>query len=142
MIFINKNVLVVLLAVPMISWAGPHTAAKNKACPGHWEPTNSTVPVIFNSTEEKRPPWGAPPGTDPDEWADSANSDRNKAKAHIDASGALVTTDPTFSQDIDLLTVASECLMFRNFEVGASQNSPTEPTPINTENGWMRAVIF
>jgi len=134
--------LLLLLFVSRAAMSANVEPIRDRACPGHWEPTGSTVPVIFDSTEEKRPPWGPPPGVDPEAWAESATSDRDKAKAHIRSSGALITTTGSPVRE-DLLTIASECLVYRNLLVDGSQYfPPAPPVTLNTDLGFIPASVF
>ena len=131
----RQGLLATLLLLPALSSAGTYTATKNKACPDAWAATDSSIPIVYKTTEENRPPWGVAPSTD-----------KVDAQTHISSSHALVTTDGTnlteSNFEDDLLTIASECLMYRNFEADSWNYVAPEPTQLNTASGWMPAVIF
>jgi hypothetical protein len=113
--------------------SGQFTDAKNKACPDAWALTDKTVPIVYSTTNP---------------WSQSANAANDKAlaKSHIAESKPLVTlpTLPVTDDDLvnDPLTVASECLVYRNFEVDTwSYVEPPAQTP-NLLTGWIPAAVF
>lgn len=113
--------------------AGPYTSVKNKACPDSWALTDKVLPVVDSTSS----PWGEP---------SNGVDDKALAKTHIGSAGPVVTIDmlPVTDDDLvnDLLTVASECLVYRNFEVDTwNYVAPpvAAPTPAT---GWIPAAIF
>lgn len=132
---IVKLVLWMLAASPLVTHAGPYTAKKNIACPSAWENTEKTIPTINQSTAIHNSPWGIAPSTD-----------KAVGQGHITAAPPVVTVDGTLLTELnvedDLLTIASECLKHRNFEVDTyNYVAPSPPTP-NTATGWIPAALF
>lgn len=104
---------------------------RDKACPDGWSLTDTVVPVIASTSN----PWGV--GTD----------DKSIAKAHLSAADSIETIDavPITDDDRvnDLLTVASECLAYRNMLVDNVQyNPPSPPVRRNTATGFIAASVF
>jgi len=124
-----------LMLVTSVVWAGQYTTTKNKACPDAWALTDKAIPVIYPSTEESKSPWGVAPSTD-----------KAQAQSHIDAVNPVQTIDGTeLTQEHDrddLLTIASECLVLRNFEVDGPQSAVPTVVEQNTATGWVPAAIF
>ncbi|MEM7360907.1 MAG: hypothetical protein AAF431_17585 [Pseudomonadota bacterium] len=112
------------------SLAGPYTASKDKACPDAWALTNKTIPVIASTTD----PWGV------------ATNDKDLARTHLSSVSPIETVKmlPVTDDDLvdDLLTVASECLVYRNYELDTWDYVPPEPITPNTVTGWIPAAVF
>lgn len=114
--------------------AGPHTQNMYRACPDGWSATNKALPVIWPTTN----PWSDPA---------TGLEDKQIAQTHLATSRAIQTIDkdgPITSEDLveDPLTVASECLVYRNFEVDYwDYVAPPASTP-NTETGWIPASVL
>jgi len=113
--------------------AGPHTANKNKACPDSWGLTDKVINVV-QSTDN---PWGVVAG---------GVDDKAIAKTHLSKAKPIETIDkaPITSDDLvnDPLTVASECLLYRNFEVDTWDYVLPPPAAPNPATGWIPAVIY
>jgi len=127
---INKWLIVtVLMFMALPAFAGPYTGAKNVVCPEEWSDTKEPIPVIAPNLEP---------------WAEDA-SDKENTKNHIASRDPIVTLDalPVNDDDLvdDLLTVASECLVYRNFAVDTADYVEPTSEP-NYDNGWMPASIF
>jgi len=124
-----KLPLYIAILVPNMVMAGPYSQSKNIACPEEWSDTKEPIPVIMSNTQ----PWSS-------DQADKAN-----AKNHISLRDPIVTIDalPVTDDDLidDLLTVASECLVYRNFEADTADYVAPLSAP-NYDNGWMPAGIF
>ena len=134
--------------------AGPYTATKDRACPGLWEPTTKVIPVIWPSTKAYAPP----PGSEGlEQIAAGIVADAAAARTHIESrnvidtidreefyvsQGTSITLPVGFSPASDLLTVASECLVYRNLEVDSNTPSSAPNVPTNTGNGWIPAAVF
>ena len=120
-----------LFAIHGLSYAGPYTAQKNRACPEGWEDTKVTVPVISDASA----PWG-----------DESSGDKAAGLTHITPRAQVNTIDdlPVTPQDKvdDPLTVASECLVFRNMEVDASGHVASAPVTADPSLGWIPAAIY
>lgn len=130
--------------------AGPYTATKDKACPELWEATTKVVPVVWPNTQAYAPP----PNTEgEDQILAGKAADEQAARTHIASrnvintlsdtlvvSGGHVITSP--SPGDDLLSIASECLVYRNLEVDSNAPGSAADGPTNTENGWIPAVVF
>lgn len=130
--YINLTAILTML-MPVVVAAGPHTAGKNKACPDVWALTDKVIPEIRSNTN----PWGIASG-DVD--------DKEIAKTHLSSARPIQTIDklPITNVDLvdDLLTVASECLVYRNFEADTwNYVAPPAVTPVPS-NGWMTVVVF
>lgn len=124
-----------LMLLTSMAFAGPHTNTKNKACPDAWALTDKAIPVIYPTTQDIQSPWGVAP-----------SSDKTQAQLHIDATNPIQTIDGTeLTQEHDkddLLTIASECLVYRNFEVDGAQYTAPPVVEQNTATGWIPAAIF
>lgn len=109
--------------------AGPYTAAKNNACPEGWEDTGKAIPVI---------------GVPNTPWKDAA--DESAGLTHITPRASLQTIDALpvtpAHKAADALTVASECLVYRNFEVDTAGYVAPAPTEPNSALGWLPAAIY
>lgn len=126
---INKSLIVIAFLLNSNTlFASPYEQPKNIACPDAWSDTTEPIPVIIPSLE----PW-------------SDEDDRDSAKQRLATSGPIITIDnlPVTDEDLanDLLTVASECLVYRNLMVDTSDYVPTPSKP-NYDNGWLPASIF
>lgn len=126
----KKLTLVFAVLFPFAVVAGPYTNTKNKACPEDWESTTKVIPVISSST---------------DPWDDDSNTDKNTAKSHLERVKPIETLDanPVTSEALvdDLLTVASECLAYRNFEVDTAGYTEPPASQPNTSVGWLPAIF-
>lgn len=111
--------------------AGPYTAAKNNACPKAWEDSKAVIPVIPTSRET---------------WDASVAADKTAGLAHITNRAQLETIDavPVTPQNKvdDQLTVASECLVYRNFEVDTADYVAPPSVAPNNSLGWLPAAIY
>lgn len=125
--------LAISASVSSLAHAGQYTATKNKACPDAWSITDKAIPIVDSDSD----PWG--------ESVDGVD-DKALAKSHLVSSKPIETVSmlPVTSEDLinDPLTVASECLVYRNFEADTvdAVASPA-PTP-NPATGWVPAVIY
>lgn len=104
---------------------------KDIACPDAWAFTDKTIPVIISSMPD---PWGV--GTD----------DQDKAKIHLSTADVVESIDvvPVTNDDLvmDKLTVASECLVWRNLMVdGAQYYPPAGTVERKVSNGWIPATF-
>lgn len=125
------------LALPAMVSAGPHTVAKNQACPDSWALTNATIDPAHPTNV-----WGV---------ASGSVDDKAVAEAHLAGQSLIETVEqsPVTSDDLvnDLLTVASECLVYRNFEIDTLNYvapAPVTPAPVtpNVAMGWLPAILY
>lgn len=134
MIRLNRTItsLLMTLVVSNAALAGPYTGAKNNACPDSWSLTDKAIAVYYSSSSTY--PWGK--GAD----------DKSRAKSHLTSARPVKTIDklPIINDDLvnDPLTVASECLVYRNFEADTyNYVAPPAVTP-NVATGWIPAVLY
>lgn len=104
---------------------------RDKACPDQWSFNDKAIPVIGATSN----PWGE--GTD----------DKAIAKTHLSAASTVITVDavPVTNDDLvnDLLTVASECLLYRNMLVNGDNYYPPSPSiERNVTTGFIPASVF
>jgi hypothetical protein len=104
---------------------------RDKACPDAWSMTDKAIPVVRSTAN----PWGE--GTD----------DKVIAKAHLSEASPVITVDalPITNDDLvnDNLTVASECLVYRNMLVNGDNYYPlSPPTERNVATGFIPASVF
>lgn len=124
-------VLVLILMCPAVGYAAEVEPMRDKACPDAWSFTDKPIPVISSTTN----PWGE--GTD----------DKAIAKTHLSGANPVVTVNatPVTNDDLvnDPLTVASECLVYKNMLVNGDQYYPPSP-PIerNVAIGFIPASVF
>lgn len=128
--FTKFSVAVFLFVIASNASSGPFEAQMKRVCPDDWQLTTKEVPVITSSLN----PWG---GAD----------DKNTVKEHLSRTELIKTLDKEVitSDDLvnDLLTVASECLVYRNFEVdGHGPFIPPEEREPVEGLGWLPAAIF
>jgi len=129
-------VFLVLMAFDKVI-AGPFTAKKDNACPDSWQLTTVAIPVISKSLGATSSyPYKA--GTN--------NTDKSKVLTHLNAANPIVTIDGTELTELkiedDLLTIASECLRYRNLEAGTYDYVAPVAGPPNVATGWVPAAIF
>lgn len=126
--------LITLLSLLLLSSganAGPYTGLKNIACPEGWESTTAVIPVISD---------------DLNPWSDNQD-DKSATQTHLGNTQPIITIDkvPSMVDSLDLvddeLTVASDCLVYRNFEVD-TYNYVAPVSNSTNEYGWMPAAIF
>ena len=111
------------------------------ACPGEWSVDSDVIPIITDSLQ----PWGkhnGEPVTESKIEADKAISLENIASTSV-----ISTIDelPVTVQKMndDLLTVASECLVFKNMVVDGEQYyPPAGPVEYRPEVGFIAASAF
>ena len=126
-----KSIFMILACILFcqLAMAGPYTVDKNKACPDAWAITSDVIPEV-NGTNAS--PWGV------------NTSDKAIGKTHLIGAAPIQTIDavPVTDDDLidDLLTVASECLMYRNFEVDTFYYVAPPPTTPNIATGWLPAT--
>lgn len=132
--FLKKGVAFsFLLSLSNVVVAGPYTVAKNRACPDSWALTDKAIPVVYSTVT----PWGVP-----------ANGVNDKAigKTHLSGARPIQTIEKTSVTNDDLindpLTVASECLVYRNIEVDTWNYVAPPKVILNTSISWMPVVIF
>lgn len=106
------------------------------ACPDGWSPTDRIIPVIQSDGTVDKWPWGIAPSTD------SAD-----AREHIASANPIQTSDGTDLTSIeypdDLLTIASECLVYRNLLVDGEEYFPPSPSVRrNAATGFILASAF
>ena len=139
-----KNISIVLItfigfALTQPSVAGPYTTTKDRACPDSWQITTTAIPVVWKSTGHS--------ATSSYPYAvGSTSGDKTNVHSHINAANPIETIDGTPLTQIenqeDLLTIASECLTYRNYEVDTHDFvSPPAVAP-NIATGWIPAAIF
>ena len=128
-----------LLAVTNVCLAGPYTAAKNNACPDSWQITTTAIPVVYKST-------GHSTTSSYPYQSGSASTDKSTVHSHLDSAKAIETIDGTqltqLNQEDDLLTIASECLKYRNFAADTSDFVTPAALEPNVVTGWIPAAIF
>lgn len=127
-----KRIYAVVVFAPLfssIAMASPFSATKNDACPDAWELTDQAIPVISASTN----PWGV------------QTNDKDLAESHLVATQPIETIDavPVTSDELvdDLLTVASACLVYRNFEVNSAGSTAPPSVAPNVSTGWIPAIL-
>jgi len=124
---------VVLFSVNAPAFAAPPETFIDIACPEEWELSGNVVPVVPVVP------------TDSDPWQDE--NDKNKARAHVGSADLVDTLDalPPVGKDDrvnDLLTVASECLVFKNLLVDGEQYYPQPGSVTRAKsNGWIPAAF-
>lgn len=119
-----------LFAFIPLAISGPYTSQKNVACPKVWEDVDSVIPIL--PAEEV--------------WDSESSEDKAQALAHITPRAEPNTIDavPVSAQDKvdDPLTLASECLVYRNLEVDTVDYVEVTNSPVDTSLGWLPAAIF
>ncbi len=105
-----------------------YTPQVQVACPEAWEDTTKEIPVVWQNT---------------DPWAGNA-TDKAAAQSYIANAKVIETIDPATTEALlsDALTIASECLKYRNFMVDTATGTTTPNVPLNTATGWIPAAIF
>jgi len=129
-----RNVMAVgclVLLTVQVGYVAEVEPIRDRACPDAWAFTDKTIPEIRPSTD----PWGE--GTD----------DKSIAKSHLSGADPVVTIDADAVTDDalvdDLLTVASECLLYRSMLVDGDQYYPPSPSvERNTATGFIPASVF
>jgi len=126
-----------------VAVSGPYTALKDNACPKGWEDTKGIVPVIPTAED----PWGViSEDQSEEELAAASAADKALALEHITPRAEVQTIDgvPITPQDKvdDLLTVASECLVYRNLEVDTVDYVAPVAVALDTSLGWLPAAIY
>jgi len=135
--------VVIFFAVFSKAYAGPYTAKMQKACPDGWQNTKRTVPVVSTSAWEQNEtgPWNK----------DALVTDKTQAKTNLQNTDVIKTIDTDYGQKpdklidyliADPLTVASECLKYRNFTVDTMDYVAPPDVPHNPNAGWVPAVMF
>lgn len=147
-----KQILVcsALLALPVMANSGSYTAQMKNACPGGWEETSSILPIVLSDTQipwrKLEPPVSdtgfsrslliAPLGIDP--------ADINAVYNSLTPAAIIATISPATQQDLagDPLTIASNCLLYRNFELDTATYVAPRAVAENLKTGWIPAAIF
>lgn len=131
----KSNIKLLLFSLSLTSslvYAGLHSGATQRACPDGWADTSMIIPVAEPSGD----PWGPTNGA----------QDKAIAKTHLSSVRPIETidTNPVTDDDLvnDLLTVASECLVYRNFEVDAARQAPPAPQAIDSTVAWVPVVVM
>ncbi|MEM7357692.1 MAG: hypothetical protein AAF431_01150 [Pseudomonadota bacterium] len=120
----------VILSLPGTSIAAEADGFKDRVCPDGWADRSDEIPVVGSSGI----PWG------------SGGQDESMARANLLANDPVVETVdsvPVTIDDLvsDSLTVASECLKYRNMVVDdADYFPPAPPVVAKPENGWIPAT--
>ena len=120
-----------LFSISFVSYSASIDPIRDRACPDAWIFNDKAIPVTNANTN----PWGE--GTE----------DKLQAKTHLSTATIVKTIDavPVTSDDLvdDLLTVASECLVYRNMLVDGAKYYPPSPVVIrNVTTGFIPASIF
>ena len=123
--------IITVAAMPMLATSGPYTAKMQSACPQAWEDTTKSIEVIY-------------PSNDPWRLSDNKLADQASVKSTLAPSDVLATIDPATQNDLvnDPLTIASNCLMYRNFEVDTVNEKEPPAVPVNLQTGWIPAAIL
>ena len=108
-----------------------YTEKMKETCPNSWEISDSVVPVLTNNLIN---PWGQ--NTDDKSLANGHLS--NIQPTHTIADEVVTRNDYVD----DLLTVASECLVYRDMDVNEAHPAYVPPNPTDVTRGWMSVVIF
>lgn len=126
LLFLSKVFLFFVIFSPCFA----QTAVKKRACPDKWQVTTESIPVIKANTKS---PWGK-------------GDDKPQAKKHLSKAKIINTIDKDniTADDLvgDLLTVASECLVYRNLAVDGYGTSTQPSIDPNTDYGWLPAAVF
>lgn len=123
--------VVLMLFIVQVGYVAEVEPIRDNACPDGWSLTDSVIPQIRPTTT----PWGE--GTE----------DKSIAKSHLSGSNPVITinTDPVTNDDLvdDLLTVASECLRYRNMLVDGEKYYPPSPSvERDITVGFITASVF
>jgi len=123
--------VVMMLLGSDVLFAAEVEPMRDKACPDKWSFTDKAIPVIGGTSN----PWG------------EDTDDKAIAKTHLSVASPVITVDavPVTNDDLvnDLLTVASECLVYRNMLVnGDNYYPPSPPIERNVVTGFIPASVF
>ena len=145
-----KFLVLAVLAAPTSVSSGPYTAQMQNACPEGWEDTTREIPIVYPSTQI---PWKQ--NTLPNSVGSSNSPAFGIVATGIDLedlggvhnllspASIIATISPATQDDFvaDPLTIASNCLMYRNLEVDTA--GYVAPVVVeNLETGWIPAAIF
>jgi len=129
-----RNVMAIsclALFIVQVGYVAEVEPIRDRACPDAWAFTDKAIPEIRSSTD----PWG--------EGAD----DKTTAKTHLSGADPVITidADSVTNDDLvdDLLTVASECLLYRSMLVDGEKYYPPSPAvERRKEKGFIPASVF
>ncbi|MEM7357695.1 MAG: hypothetical protein AAF431_01165 [Pseudomonadota bacterium] len=128
-IVVRITLFVTLSSIVSAAAAGPYTSKMNKACPNAWTLTDKPVPEVDPASNY---------------WA-VGGDDKSEGRDHIDEADVIVTIDdvPVTTDELidDNLTVASECLVYRNLEYQTYDYATPPSVPANVTTGWMPAIF-
>ncbi|MFQ3246125.1 MAG: hypothetical protein ACI9SP_002776 [Arenicella sp.] len=127
----KKKYLLLSLLFSASSFAANVEPIRDAACPDKWIFTDKAIPMISSSTN----PWG------------QETNDKDQAKTHLSNVDVVETISafPVTNDDLvnDPLTVASECLIYKNMLVDGVQYYPPSPSvPRNRATGFIPASVF
>jgi hypothetical protein len=134
----SKLLVLVLLFNSSSIFSAEVEPIRDRACPDAWSFTDRVIPVVYQDASLNKWPWGVAPSTD-----------RPDAQAHILSvnPAPIATIDGTALTSVnlqnDLLTIASECLLYRNMLVDGQQfHPPSPPLDRNAATGFIPASVF
>lgn len=129
---LKKTTCFLALVLPVWASGGPYKETMKEACPNQWEMTEEAVPIV--NSQYTLWPGGS----------DSGNDDRENVRANLSTSETIVTIAPATEEDLvdDPLTVASNCLKYRNYEVDYAVHEGFAPPYVDLTKGWIPAAAF